>query len=162
MFRRRDRDSAMTDLGRMAGDIKHRLDCPARGAVYVSCLARGPNPFGSDPDEIGLIQPELASPGAVPPSPIGFFANGEISHHRLDTQTGRLTVFVSVGLVGRLPTRAKRRNHPPMASGRQPSIGPVVPMQSKKGSEFCASSSRYRRSRSHEAAQTLEDNKTSE
>lgn len=94
MFCRRDRSSAIADLRRMAGDIKRRLDGPPRGAIYVSCLARGPNLFGPDSDEIRLIQSELAVADGAPLPLVGFFANGEISHHRLYTHTGVLTVFV--------------------------------------------------------------------
>lgn len=89
MFCRRDAESARTDLVRMVSATRDRLDRPVKGALYISCLARGPNLFGDESQEIGLIQETLG--GAVPT--IGFFANGEIFHDRLYTYTGVLTLF---------------------------------------------------------------------
>ena len=43
MFCRRDRTTAAEDLERMAKDARRRLGRPPRGALYVSCLARGPS-----------------------------------------------------------------------------------------------------------------------
>ncbi|GIS87668.1 MAG: hypothetical protein CM1200mP18_03780 [Gammaproteobacteria bacterium] len=45
--------------------------------------------FGTDSEEVGLIKDEF---GDLPL--VGFFANGEISHHRLYGYTGVLTLFM--------------------------------------------------------------------
>jgi len=90
MFCRRDHDSAIEDLRRMAQDLKIRVgDAPIRGGLYFSCVARGPNQFGAGSKELGLIAEEL---GDFPLA--GFFANGEISHDRLYGYTGVLTLFL--------------------------------------------------------------------
>jgi len=60
-----------------------------KGAVYFSCLGRGRYTFGTDSEEVGLIKDEF---GDLPL--VGFFANGEISHHRLYGYTGVLTLFM--------------------------------------------------------------------
>lgn len=59
-----------------------------RGAVYVSCTGRGGPHFGGPSAELQIIRRAL---GDVPV--IGFFAGGEIAHHRLYGYTGVLTVF---------------------------------------------------------------------
>lgn len=89
MFCRRDRAAALHDLERMLGQLKRRLDGPPRGAVYVSCVARGPNLFGTESEELRTIQNAI---GDVPLA--GFFANGEISNNRLYGYTGVLTLFL--------------------------------------------------------------------
>jgi small ligand-binding sensory domain FIST len=90
MFCRRDHDSAVEDVRRMARDLKRRAgDAAIRGGLYFSCVARGPNQFGPGSQELGLIQEEL---GAFPLA--GFFANGEISNDRLYGYTGVLTLFL--------------------------------------------------------------------
>jgi small ligand-binding sensory domain FIST len=64
---------------------------PARriaGAVYVSCAGRGGPHFGSPSAELQIVRHAL---GDVPL--VGFFAGGEIAHHRLYGYTGVLTVF---------------------------------------------------------------------
>ncbi|PKO27844.1 MAG: hypothetical protein CVU36_19135 [Betaproteobacteria bacterium HGW-Betaproteobacteria-9] len=64
---------------------------PARriaGAVYVSCAGRGGPHFGSPSAELQIVRRAL---GDVPL--VGFFAGGEIAHHRLYGYTGVLTVF---------------------------------------------------------------------
>eukprot|EP01041_Mallomonas_annulata_P018827 gene18827-37912_t len=64
---------------------------PARriaGAVYVSCAGRGGPHFGSPSAELQVVRRAL---GDVPL--VGFFAGGEIAHHRLYGYTGVLTVF---------------------------------------------------------------------
>ncbi len=88
MFVRRDPMSAQNDLNRMLNDVVDRLQGPARGAVYVSCVARGPGMFGSEAAEAEMVTEML---GDVPI--IGFYANGEISHDRLYGYTGVLLVF---------------------------------------------------------------------
>jgi len=87
-FTRRDKPSAETDLRRMLAGLKRRLPAPPKGALYVSCIARGPNQFGAG-REIAIIREEM---GDVPLA--GFFASGEISHARLYGYTGVLTVFL--------------------------------------------------------------------
>ncbi len=87
MFCRRDRAAAETDLANMAKRVRSRVK-QVRGAIYVSCLARGPNTFASADAEIGILQEAL---GDVPL--IGFYANGEISHDRIYGYTGVLALF---------------------------------------------------------------------
>ena len=89
LFTRRDHAAAVHDLDRMLGDVTRRLNgAKPRGAIYVSCVARGPNLFGTDSDEVRQVQAAL---GDVPL--VGFFANGEFAHDRLYGYTGVLTVF---------------------------------------------------------------------
>lgn len=89
-FTRRDRQSAVEDLDRMLDGLTARLgDRRPRGAVYVSCVARGPNLFGDQSEELGQVRGAI---GEVPL--VGFFANGEISHGRLYGYTGVLTLFL--------------------------------------------------------------------
>tara|TARA_Y100000588_G_scaffold240042_1_gene253766 strand:+ start:229 stop:1350 length:1122 start_codon:yes stop_codon:yes gene_type:complete len=87
-FCRRDAEAAEADLVRMLDDLKRRTDLTPKGAVYFTCLARGPNMFGNTSQELKIIEREL---GDVPL--VGFFCNGEISHRRLYTYTGVLTLF---------------------------------------------------------------------
>lgn len=90
MFCRRDHDSAVEDMRRMLGDLRKRAgNAPIRGGLYYSCCARGPNQFGDNSEELGLIAEEL---GDIPL--VGFFANGEISNNRLYGYTGVLTLFL--------------------------------------------------------------------
>ena len=89
MFCRRDPDAARHDLTRMLRALTARGASSARGGIYVSCLGRGPNIFGPDSAELKAIQREI---GDVPL--VGFFGNGEISHDRLYTYTGVLTLFL--------------------------------------------------------------------
>ena len=89
MFCRRDRDAALEDLDRMLDRLVRSLDKPPRGALYISCVARGANMFGEkgvEAEAIGRYFPSL--PFA------GFYANGEISHDRLYGYTGVLTLFI--------------------------------------------------------------------
>jgi small ligand-binding sensory domain FIST len=88
MFCRRDGNSAVEDLQRMLREMGSRLSGPPRGALYVSCIARGRHQFGKDSAELKIIQQQL---GDVPL--VGFFANGEILHNRLYGYTGVLTLF---------------------------------------------------------------------
>jgi small ligand-binding sensory domain FIST len=90
MFCRRDGSTARDDLARMLKQIKDRTNkAKPRGAVYFSCLGRGRYTFGTNSEEVGLITKEF---GDLPL--VGFFANGEISHHRLYGYTGVLTLFL--------------------------------------------------------------------
>jgi len=88
-FCRRDAHAAEEDLVRMVGGLKRRINGTPRGATYYSCVARGPNMFGAESNELRLIQREL---GDVPL--VGFFCYGEISHRRLYGYSGVLTVFL--------------------------------------------------------------------
>lgn len=88
MFVRRDAASAVEDMQRMLADLKRRAGTNLRGAVYHSCVARGPHQFGPGSQELSMIAEVF---GHVPV--VGFFGNGEISHDRLYTYTGVLTVF---------------------------------------------------------------------
>ncbi|MEZ5670422.1 MAG: FIST C-terminal domain-containing protein [Alphaproteobacteria bacterium] len=87
-FCRRDRDAALADLDAMLADLQGRLPGRPRAAVYITCVARGPNLFGEKSEEIRRICDGL---GPVPV--IGLFANGEIFNGRLHGYTGVLTVF---------------------------------------------------------------------
>jgi small ligand-binding sensory domain FIST len=89
MFCRRDVDSAAEDMSRMLASIKKGLFGKPRGGIYYSCIARGPNLFGGNSEELGFIRDAL---GEFPL--VGFFCNGEISHNRLYGYTGVLTLFV--------------------------------------------------------------------
>ena len=89
MFCRRDGQTARDDLARMLGDLKRRSPTPIKGAVYFTCLGRGPQMFGAQSAELSAIQDEL---GSVPL--VGFFCNGEISHNRVYGYTGVLSLFL--------------------------------------------------------------------
>ena len=60
------------------------------GAVYVSCAGRGGPHFGAPSAELQIVRHAL---GDVPL--VGFFASGEIAHHRLYGYTGVLTLFTA-------------------------------------------------------------------
>lgn len=87
-FAKRDPQTARDDLRRMVRDLKSRLEGNPKGALYHTCLGRGRHLFGEDSAELKIIRDEL---GDVPL--VGFYANGEIAHHRLYGYTGVLTVF---------------------------------------------------------------------
>ncbi|MEN8175486.1 MAG: FIST C-terminal domain-containing protein [Pseudomonadota bacterium] len=87
-FARRDADTAREDLVRMVRTVLKRAPGPPKGALYHSCLGRGRYLFGEDSAELRLVAEEL---GDLPL--VGFYANGEISHHRLYGYTGVLTLF---------------------------------------------------------------------
>ncbi len=89
MFCARDRDSAANDMARMLKKLKARAGGTPKGGVYVSCVARGPNLFGAQSQELKMIRDEL---GDFPLA--GFYANGEISNNRLYGYTGVLTLFL--------------------------------------------------------------------
>ena len=88
-FCRRDHDAALTDLKRMVRDVKARAGAAPRAGLYFSCIARGPSLFGSESEELRLIEAEL---GEIPLA--GFFGNGEIFNNRLYTHTGVLVLFL--------------------------------------------------------------------
>lgn len=89
MFVRRDPVTAEQDMATMLENLKRRLPGPPRGGVYFSCVARGPNMFGEEGEEISKIQDQL---GDFPL--VGFFGNGEISNNRLYGYTGVLALFL--------------------------------------------------------------------
>ncbi|HEX9703191.1 MAG TPA: FIST N-terminal domain-containing protein [Rhodospirillales bacterium] len=89
MFVRRDPKSAIEDLTAMIRNLKNRLPGRPKGGVYFSCVARGPNMFGKEGDEMALIREQL---GDVPL--VGFYGNGEISNNRLYGYTGVLALFL--------------------------------------------------------------------
>jgi small ligand-binding sensory domain FIST len=90
MFVKRDPATALADLSRMLEDLRKRTaGRPIRGALYHSCVARGPHMFGPDSTELKTIERAL---GPVPLA--GFFTNGEIFRDRLYSYSGVLTLFV--------------------------------------------------------------------
>jgi small ligand-binding sensory domain FIST len=90
MFARRDRRAAEQDLRRMLDDLGRRAAGQAiKGGVYCTCVARGPNLFGPDSQELKAIRAAL---GDFPL--VGFFANGEICNNRLYGYTGVLALFL--------------------------------------------------------------------
>ena len=91
VFCTRDAQAARRDLIRICTELREELEtrgATARGALYVSCLARGASLFGAPSAEMELIGSQL---GLVPLT--GFYANGEIAGDRLLAYTGVLTVF---------------------------------------------------------------------
>jgi small ligand-binding sensory domain FIST len=90
MFVKRDGGTAQADLRRMLQDLMRRTEGrTVRGALYHSCIARGPHMFGADSAELRTIEQVL---GPVPLA--GFFTNGEIFRNRLYSYTGVLTLFL--------------------------------------------------------------------
>jgi small ligand-binding sensory domain FIST len=89
IFCRRDGNSALEDMQRMLLQMKSRLNSTPKGAIYISCLGRGREQFGSNSEEARLIHSVL---GDFPL--VGFFANGEIHKNRLYGFTGVLTLFL--------------------------------------------------------------------
>jgi len=89
MFCRRDAASALEDLKRMLESLKRRAPQPPRAGLYFSCVARGPNLFAAESEELRTIRDAL---GDFPLA--GFFGNGEIAHDRLYGYTGVLTLFL--------------------------------------------------------------------
>lgn len=107
-FCERHMQAARADLMRVCAEVREELEPeevlvsasegeveavprPARaiaGAVYVSCAGRGGPHFGGPSAELQIVRHAL---GEVPL--VGFFAGGEIAHHRLYGYTGVLTVF---------------------------------------------------------------------
>jgi small ligand-binding sensory domain FIST len=86
-FCRRDRAAATKDLVGMVQKLRKRAEAP-RGALYVSCCARGPNMFETASEEVALVRSAL---GEIPL--VGFYANGEISGDRIYGYTGVLALF---------------------------------------------------------------------
>ncbi len=59
MFCRRDGASAAEDMSRMLDSIKSGLFARPRGGLYYSCVGRGPNLFGGESEEVGMIAEAL-------------------------------------------------------------------------------------------------------
>lgn len=91
LFVSRDAGAARDDLTTMLEKLKSRAGNTnnIKGAHYISCIARGPNMFGGQNAELGLVREIL---GDIPL--VGMYANGEISNDRLYSYTGVLTLFV--------------------------------------------------------------------
>ena len=112
-FCQRNAAAARADLTRICAEVREALEPeemtadlagslnadtninphPARrmaGAIYVSCAGRGGPHFGGESAELQIVRRAL---GDVPL--VGFFASGEIAHHRLYGYTGVLTVFTT-------------------------------------------------------------------
>lgn len=111
-FCERNVQAARADLTRVCAEVREELEPeerslslatslaasdteatphPARriaGAIYVSCSGRGGPHFGSPSAELQIVRRAL---GDVPL--VGFFAAGEVAHHRVYGYTGVLTVF---------------------------------------------------------------------
>lgn len=89
-FVRRAQGAAEDDMRTMLRRLKQRLNgARPRGGVYVSCGGRGPELFGGRDREARMIAEEL---GEFPLT--GFFGSGGISHNRLYSHAGVLTVFL--------------------------------------------------------------------
>jgi len=91
VFCTRDARAARADLIRICTELRDEIETDGleiRGAIYVSCVARGRSLFGAASTEAALVQSHL---GDVPL--VGFFANGEIARHRLYGHTGVLALF---------------------------------------------------------------------
>jgi small ligand-binding sensory domain FIST len=86
-FCQRNREAAAKDLTAMVRRVYARTHTP-RGALYVSCCARGPSMFESANEEVELVQSVL---GGIPM--IRFYANGEIAGDRIYGSTGVLALF---------------------------------------------------------------------
>jgi small ligand-binding sensory domain FIST len=90
MFVKRDALAAEADLQRMLADLRTRVaGRPIRGALYHTCIARGPHMFGPDSAELRTIERAL---GPVPLA--GLFSSGEIFRDRLYTYSGVLSLFL--------------------------------------------------------------------
>jgi len=89
IFCEHNKNTAINDMQKMLDKIAGRLNGKPKGGVYISCLGRGRELLGQNSEEIKMIHNTL---GDFPLT--GFFANGEIHHHRLYGYTGVLTLFV--------------------------------------------------------------------
>ena len=89
LFVRRDGPSAFTDLERMLGDVTGRAGDGASAGLYFSCVARGPNMFSRDDQEMTAVASAVGRDVPI----VGFYANGEISNNRLYGYTGVLTLI---------------------------------------------------------------------
>ncbi len=90
LFVRRDGPSAFTDLERMLGDVTGRARDASRAGLYFSCVARGPNMFAENDQEMTAVAEAVGRDVPI----VGFYANGEISNNRLYGYTGVLTLIL--------------------------------------------------------------------
>jgi small ligand-binding sensory domain FIST len=90
MFVRRDGASALKDLDRMLGDLTRRAKSRPKAALYYSCVARGPNLFGRNSEELTRVSQAIGPDVPL----VGFYANGEICSNRLYGYTGVLTLIL--------------------------------------------------------------------
>ncbi len=90
LFVRRDGPSAFDDLERMLGEVTGRAGEGGRAGLYYSCVARGPNMFSRNDQEMTAVADALGAGVPV----VGFYANGEISNNRLYGYTGVLTLIL--------------------------------------------------------------------
>ncbi len=95
LFVRRDHETVRADLSRALLELRTRVQAEQdvfapKGALYVSCVARTLSDFGDGPGgEMKLVREVI---GDVPLA--GFYANGEISNHRLYGYTAMLVLFL--------------------------------------------------------------------
>lgn len=91
MFVRRDAEGAHKDMQRMLTDVAQRADSRSiKGGIYISCVARGAQMFGSDDMETIMIKSSL---GDFPI--IGLISQGEFCHERIYGYTGVLALLLS-------------------------------------------------------------------
>jgi small ligand-binding sensory domain FIST len=90
MFVRRDGSSALADLDRMLKELKGRAKTAPKAALYYSCVARGPNLFGRNSEEMTRVAEAVGTDVPL----VGFYANGEICNNRLYGYTGVLTLIL--------------------------------------------------------------------
>ena len=90
LFVRRDGPSAFSDLERMLGEVTGRAGGATRAGLYFSCVARGPNMFAKEDQEMTAVAEAVGADVPI----IGFYANGEISNNRLYGYTGVLTLIL--------------------------------------------------------------------
>ncbi|GAB5468926.1 MAG: hypothetical protein Kilf2KO_19560 [Rhodospirillales bacterium] len=88
LFCRRDAAAARADLTRLAEEALARSTAPPQAAIYISCIARGPQLFGAKGAEIEILRQTL---GDIPVT--GFYAAGEIAGERLYAYTGVLALL---------------------------------------------------------------------
>ena len=89
MFVSRDPNAAVRDFRSMLDKLASRAAGKAKAALFISCIARGPNMFGARGTELKMIRDAV---GKIPL--VGIYANGEISNSRLYGYTGVLTLFL--------------------------------------------------------------------
>ncbi|TAN49076.1 MAG: histidine kinase [Rhodospirillales bacterium] len=85
---RRDTKAAEEDLARMIADVKRRLPGPPKGALLISCIARGAALFGGPHKEMEQASKAL---GGCPM--VGFLAGGEILRNRIQAHSSVLLAF---------------------------------------------------------------------
>lgn len=83
----RDTQAAEKDMARMLDDVKRRLGGRARGALLISCIARGAALFGAPHREMEMAAKALDCPMA------GFLAGGEILRNRIQAHSAVLLAF---------------------------------------------------------------------